>query len=154
MKSGVGLLANRPGWVICDIDGTVSDSRPRQPHLDGPEPDWESFFAASGTDEPLPDGLALALELAALGSLMWLTGRPDRYREITEQWLRAQKLPTAPLRMRPEGDMRPAVQFKAERIGQLAVDYQIGLIVDDDDQVVAALREAGWPVYHATWMTA
>ena len=85
---------------------------------------------------------------------MWLTGRPDRYREITEQWLRAQKLPTAPLRMRPEGDMRPAVQFKAERIGQLAVDYQIGLIVDDDDQVVAALREAGWPVFHATWMTA
>jgi phosphoglycolate phosphatase-like HAD superfamily hydrolase len=154
MKSGADLLAKRPGRVIFDIDGTVSDSRPRLPHLGKPEPDWESFFAESGADEPLPEGLTLALEFAALGTLVWLTGRPDRYREVTERWLGAQKLPTGPLHMRPEGDMRPAAHFKAERIGQLSADYQIGLIVDDDNQVVATLREAGWPVYHATWMRA
>jgi hypothetical protein len=148
------LLANCDGLVIVDIDGTVSDSRPRQIYLDGPEPDWEAFFSASGSDRPLAEGVALARELAAVGPMMWLTGRPDRYRCITEQWLRRHRLPHGPLYMRPDGDMRPAAIFKAERIGQLAADHKIGLIVDDDDQVVAALRTAGWPVHHATWMLA
>ena len=148
------MLALRPGRIVFDIDGTVSDSRPRAAHLEKPEPDWEAFFAASGADEPLPEGLALALEVAAQDRLIWLTGRPERYREITEHWLEAHKLPTRPLFMRPDDDMRPAAHFKAERVGQLAADYQIGLIVDDEHQVVITLRAAGWPVHHAIWMSA
>ncbi|NUR03779.1 MAG: hypothetical protein HOY79_46895 [Streptomyces sp.] len=152
MTRHAALLTKRAGLAIVDIDDTVSDSRPRQFHLDKPEPDWEAFFAASGSDEPLPEGVALAMELAAAGPMMWLTGRPDRYRTITDEWLRAQGLPPSPLDMRPDGDMRPAAVFKAERIGQIAADNEIGLIVDDDDQVVATLRAAGWLVHHATWM--
>ncbi|MBR7827797.1 hypothetical protein KDK95_15870 [Actinospica sp. MGRD01-02] len=152
MTSGAALLAKRTGLAIVDIDGTVSDSRPRQVYLDRPEPDWAAFFAASGSDEPLPEGIAFALELAATGPMMWLTGRPDLYRGITDEWLRGQGLPPKPLDMRPDGDMRPAAIFKAERIGQIAADNEIGLIVDDDDEVVATLQAAGWPVHHATWM--
>lgn len=150
----IAQAAARDGLAIVDIDGTVSDSRPRQVHLDGPEPDWEAFFAGAGSDEPLAEGVTLARELAAAGPILWLTGRPERYRAITEAWLRRQGLPTGPLEMRPDDDMRPAAVFKAERIDQLAADNAIALIVEDEDQVVDTLRSAGWTVHHATWMLA
>lgn len=142
------------GWVIFDIDGTVADYRRRQFHIEQHVPDWESFFAASPTDPPLPDGVALAQAYAASGHLLWLTGRPERYRGVTTTWLDAQDLPTAPLYMRPDHDVRPAYEFKAERVEQLATEYDITLVVDDDDLVVATLREGGWPVRHVAWMSA
>jgi hypothetical protein len=141
-------------WVIFDIDGTVADCRHRQSHVTKVVPDWESFFAASDIDGPLTEGVALAFEHAADGHLLWLTGRPERYRDVTVAWLQDQGLPTTHLHMRPDDDMRPEAVFKAERIQQLAADRDILLIVDDDDLVVAALRQAGWPVQHAQWMPA
>lgn len=139
-------------WVIFDIDGTVADCRHRQGHLDGVVPDWEAFFAASGSDAPLPAGVALAMAYRLNAELLWLTGRPERYRKLTTQWLHDQGLPTVHLWMRPNDDMRPAAVFKSERVSQLATTGYVRLIVDDDDQVVTALRDAGWPVEHAKWM--
>lgn len=139
-------------WIIFDIDGTVADCRHRQTHVEKDVPDWEAFFAASNVDAPLPEGVALAFEHAADGHLLWLTGRPERYREITVQWLQAHGLPTTHLHMQPDSDMRPAAVFKAERIQQLAAERHILLVVDDDDLVVTTLRAAGWPVQHAQWM--
>jgi hypothetical protein len=141
-------------WAVFDIDGTVSDCRHRQGLLDQEPPDWEAFFASSHGDQPLPEGVGLALAYARRNRLLWLTGRPERYRGITVAWLEQHGLPSADLHMRPDGDMRPAAIFKAERILQLAADRPIVLIVDDDDRVVAALRSAGWPVRHAVWMQA
>lgn len=86
-------------------------------------------------DQPLSEGVGLALAYARRNRLLWLTGRPERYRSITVAWLERHGLPSTDLHMRPDGDMRPAAVFKAERIQQLAVDRVIALIVDDDDHV-------------------
>jgi hypothetical protein len=142
----------KPSIVVFDIDGTVADCRHRQHHAITDPPDWEAFFAGSDLDSPLPQGVALALEHAAEGNLMWLTGRPERYRAITTAWLHALDLPTITLHMRPDDDLRPAPEFKAEQLAQLATEHEILLVVDDDDRVVATLRQAGWPVHHAHWM--
>jgi len=85
--------------------------------------------------------------------VIWLTGRPERYRQLTADWLAANGLPTANLNMRPDNDMRPAATFKAERLVQLSRTYDIALILDDDELVVATLRRAGWSVQHAQWMS-
>ena len=138
--------------VVFDIDGTVADCRHRQHHASKEIPDWEAFFAGADLDDPLAQGVALAFEHAADGRLIWLTGRPERYRSNTVAWLQALGLPTADLHMRPDDDMRPAAVFKAERLAQIAAGQEILLVVDDDDLVVVALREAGWPVQHAQWM--
>lgn len=140
-------------WVVFDIDGTVSDCRHRQPYLDREVPDWEAFFAAASADAPLAEGVGYALRRAQDGHLLWLTGRPERYRDMTLAWLHAHGLPTTHLHMRPDDDMRPAAVFKAERIQHIAAAGFIQLIVDDDEQVIGVLRAAGWPVQHATWMS-
>jgi phosphoglycolate phosphatase-like HAD superfamily hydrolase len=140
-------------WVVFDIDGTVADFGHRHAHIEQAVPDWEAFFAASSLDEPLHDGVALARTYAADHLLLWLTGRPERYRDITATWLGNQGLPTAPLHMRTDDDLRPAHEFKSERVRRLSAEYDIALIVDDDACVVAALREAGWPVRYVAWMT-
>jgi FMN phosphatase YigB (HAD superfamily) len=143
----------KPKVVVFDIDGTVADCRHRQHHALADPPDWEAFFAGSDLDSPLTEGVALALQHAAIGHLAWLTGRPERYRATTTAWLHALDLPTTRLHMRPDDDMRPAPVFKAERLAQLAAEHEILLVVDDDDLVVATLREAGWLVHHAKWMS-
>jgi hypothetical protein len=138
--------------VVFDIDGTVADCRHRQARVQGPVPDWEGFFAAAGDNAPLHQGVELALSWASVATLVWLTGRPERYRAQTTRWLQRHGLPTEHLLMRPDGDMRPAAHFKAERLGRLSEHATITLVVDDDDQVVATLRTAGWPVRQVRWM--
>lgn len=143
---------SKPVAIVVDIDGTVANHRHREHLIAGASPNWEAFFAGSGLDDPLPQGVALATERALDCVVIWLTGRPERYRQLTAHWLAANGLPTANLNMRPDNDMRPAATFKAERLAQLSNTYDIGLIIDDDELVVATLRQAGWPVHHAQWM--
>ena len=142
----------KPVAVVIDIDGTVANHRHREHLIAGANPDWGAFFASSGLDDPLPEGITLATEHALASTVIWLTGRPERYRQLTAEWLAANGLPTANLNMRPDNDMRPAATFKADRLAQLSAMYDIALIVDDDEQVVATLRQAGWSVHHAQWM--
>ncbi len=142
----------KPVAVVIDIDGTVADHRHREHLIAGAAPNWGAFFANSGLDDPLPEGITLAIEHTLHSIVIWLTGRPERYRQLTADWLAANGLPTANLNMRPDNDVRSAAIFKAERLAQLSAMYDIALVVDDDEQVVATLRQAGWPVHHAQWM--
>lgn len=142
--------AGRP-LAVFDVDGVLADVAHRVHHLDGPRKDWSAFFAAAADDPPLPPGLALASELAADHDLAYLTGRPERLRRVTRRWLGAQGLPAGPLWMRPSGDFRPARAMKLEALRRLAVDRPVEIVVDDDEQVVTALRDAGFAVLLATW---
>jgi phosphatidate phosphatase APP1 len=137
--------------VVFDVDGVLADVGHRVHHLDGPRKDWRSFFAAAATDPPLTAGLQLAQELAADHDLGYLTGRPETLRRVTQRWLTRHGLPVGPLWMRPRGDFRPARVMKLEALRLLGADQEIEVVVDDDAEVVAALRDAGYAVLHATW---
>ena len=143
---------SRRAAAVFDIDGTVADCRHRAQLAFTDPPDWDAFFAGSDLDRPLPQGVALARRYAAEGKLIWLTGRPERYRLTTAVWLQALGLPATQLQMRPDDDLRPAPAFKVGRLTELATHHDIAVVVDDDDRVVAALRKEGWPVLHARWM--
>lgn len=139
--------------IVFDIDGTVSDCRHRLHYLSGSPKDWESFFAASATDMPLARGVELARSLRISTRIIWVTGRPERFRDLTVAWLDRHGLPVDTLHMRPDDDRRPAPIFKTECVTKIAETEHIQMIVDDDDHVVAALRAAGWCVKHARWMS-
>lgn len=141
----------KPPAAVFDIDGTVADCRHRIHHATAEPPDWDAFFAGSDLDRPFPQGVTLALKYAAHGHLIWLTGRPEKYRRATVAWLQAFGLPATRLYMRPINDLRPAPIFKAEYLTHLAVQHDVVVVVDDDDRVVAALHQAGWPVQRAQW---
>jgi len=138
--------------AVFDVDGVVADVRHRLHHVARRPKNWGRFFAAAGRDPALPTGVALAREYAADHRLVWLTGRPEHLRGVTENWLARHGLPVDELVMRPANDRRPAREYKASRLLRLAESGDVAVVVDDDPDVVAMLKQAGWPVRLADWV--
>jgi phosphoglycolate phosphatase-like HAD superfamily hydrolase len=137
--------------AVFDVDGVLADVGHRVHHLEAGRQDWRSFFAAAKDDPPLETGLALAHELATEHDLAYLTGRPEGLRRVTRRWLGRHVLPAGPLVMRPPGDFRPARVMKLAALRRLAADHDVEIVIDDDDDVVRALQQAGYAVLHASW---
>jgi hypothetical protein len=145
-------LAEPRPLAIVDLDGVLADVRHRLHHIDGARKDWAAFFAGIAGDPPLAEGFAVVERLLADHEVVLLTGRPERTRAATEQWLSAQGLPRLRVIMRRDGDRRPARQVKRQLVRRLAAGRAIGAVVDDDPDVCAALEADGWPVFRADWM--
>ena len=137
--------------AVVDIDGVLADVGHRLHLLDRRPKDWDGFFAAARSDPPHPEGLALATELARHHDVVLLTGRPERCRADTEAWLSGQRVGYRQLVMRPAGNHRPAAEVKVGLLRLLARDRRVAVLVDDDEEVIAAARAAGYPVRLATW---
>ena len=136
-----------------DIDGVLADVRHRLHHLESRPKDWDAFFAAAVDDPVLPEGRRAVEETLRAGTaVVYVTGRPNRYRRDTVEWLQRHGFPSADLHMRPTRDYRPARVYKAETIRTIASADEVVAVVDDDVEVVQHLRELGLTVLHATWM--
>ncbi len=100
--------------IICDIDGTVSNNDHRQ-HLLKNKKNWHSFFILSYLDEPI---LKIIDEINVLESqdkkIFFITGRPEKYRKITEDWLKKYFKFEIKLFMRKNNDLRNKVEIKKE----------------------------------------
>jgi phosphoglycolate phosphatase-like HAD superfamily hydrolase len=142
----------RGDWAVFDIDGVLADVRHRLHHLRRRPKDWGAFFSAAADDPPLEEGLRLAREQATGHRLAYVTGRPEGLRTVTQNWLDAHRLPTGPLLMRSRRDHRPARVVKLELLVALSARAPIGLVVDDDPDVVDTLRKTGLTVQHARWV--
>jgi hypothetical protein len=142
-----------PPCAVIDIDGVLADVRHRLHFLESRPRDWVAFFAAADVDPLLEPGRsALETALAEQLSIVYLTGRPERCRQATEDWLARHGLPRGPLMMRPDRDRRPARVYKVEALRRLQDDGDIAYLLDDDLDVAAAVRVAGFTVRVATWM--
>lgn len=141
--------------TVFDIDGVLADVRHRLHFLEERPKNWRGFFAAAVDDPVLAPGRQAADEALAAGStIIYVTGRPRRYRRDTVHWLEQNGLPRGELHMRPNHDRRPARFYKAEIIQRVSREHELVAVVDDDDKVVDHLRDLGLPVLHATWMHA
>jgi phosphoglycolate phosphatase-like HAD superfamily hydrolase len=137
---------------VFDVDGVLADVAHRLHHIEATPKDWDAFFAAAADDPPLPTGVELAVTLSADHELGYLTGRPESLRRVTAAWLARHGLPAGPLWMRPRGDYRPARVMKLDALRRLRPGPEaVEVVVDDDELVVSALRDAGYAVLHATW---
>ena len=139
-------------YAVLDIDGVLADVRHRLYHLERRPKNWEAFFRAAPQDPVLDEGLAVARELAGAHQVVYLTGRPERCRADTRDWLDRHALPPGRLLMRRKGDFRPSRVAKIEQLRRLAAQQPVQLVVDDDVSVVRAARAAGFAVLHADWM--
>jgi len=147
------MTGERP-LAVFDVDGVLADVRHRLGHLQGRRRDWDAFFAAAVDDPPLEEGVRLAQEADRDCEVVYVTGRPGRCRTDTVAWLARHGLPAGELRMRADGDRRPARVAKHQLLGQLAAGRLVAVVVDDDAAVCEAYAGAGWPVLHAGWMAA
>ena len=138
--------------TVFDIDGVLADVSHRLHHLQGPQKDWDAFFDGASGDRVLLDGLAAVRRVADLGRpMVYLSGRPERTRQITLEWFACHGFPAAHLHLRPDSDRRPARIFKPTVLAGLGGPAGVEMVYDDDDAVVDQLRTLGYAVTHVLW---
>ncbi|MER5717919.1 hypothetical protein [Streptomyces sp. NPDC002132] len=141
---------NRP-LAVFDLDNTLADTSHRQRFLERRPRDWNAFFAAAPQDPPIPEGVALAVESARECEVVYLTGRPERCRRDTLEWLARHGLPDGRVYMRRDDDRRPARRTKLDVLRRLGRDREVRILVDDDELVCDDAERAGFAVLRARW---
>jgi hypothetical protein len=77
-------------------------------------------------------------------SIVLCSGRPDTYRQDTEEWLDRHKIKRGALYMRKGGDYRDDSIVKAELLERIRRDgWNPMLVIDDRQRVVDMWRENG-----------
>lgn len=131
--------------VIFDIDGTLADySHRRNIILENPYA-WESFFSTMGDDTPncVICDLYNVVRASFKYQMIIVSGRPDRYRKITEEWLFWNGLEYDKLYLRKDKDVRSDVVVKQEIARRLKQMYNIAFVIEDRSSVVQMWREEG-----------
>ncbi|KOV64685.1 nucleotidase [Streptomyces sp. MMG1121] len=129
----------------------MADTAHRQHFLEDRPRDWDGFFAAAPQDPPITEGVALAVASTAECEIVYLTGRPERCRRDTLDWLAAHGLPEGRVFMRGNADRRPARFTKLEILRRLAQGREVRVLVDDDELVCDDAERAGFAVVRARW---
>jgi len=140
----------RTRMVIFDIDGTLADARHRLHHIQKKPKDWDAFFDAMGDDEPRWDVVDVAAMYAKKRKMhiALLTGRPEKYRDITEQWLEFYGVPYHSLTMRPHGVRTDDHVLKTDAIKQWQEDkWDIRGFYEDRLRICDAARALGITVF-------
>jgi hypothetical protein len=137
--------------IVCDIDGTVSDPSHRLHHIrGGRRKDWPAFFDACGDDGCHDDVATIVRALADEGArrVVYVTGRPERNRRATLDWLRRHGFPEGELHMRADRDHRADDVVKEEILDRdlRLVPADVLCVLDDRDRVVAMWRRRGFRV--------
>ena len=143
-------------YVVVDIDGTISNSEERAAkYLTPQSKDWDSFYQECGTDKPIKLVCELVELLIANGyTPIFLTGRPERVRDITSLWLEKNIKNYIPrkdfLFMRKNHDYTPDFEYKRTRLfnelSVLGVTPENTLVLEDRKSCVDMWREQGFTV--------
>lgn len=138
-----------------DIDGVMADITHRLHYQR--EKDYEKFYSLAelAKDTALYNGCTLVEILSRNhGNVVFVTGRPERTRTATENWLKYYEIECPDVLMRHDGDYRPSDIVKVEAIktyfenlrqdakSKLPDELQCGLFIDDDPKNVIAVEKA------------
>lgn len=134
------LIATRA--VICDLDGTLAIHQGRDPY----------DTSRCGEDACNVNIATLLDSYQKLGvSIILVTGRDEKFREQTRDWLYRFQIPYNFLFMRPAGDLRRDDIVKAELFDQyIRDDFHVLFALDDRDRVVNMWRS----INLMTWQVA
>lgn len=137
--------------IVFDIDGTISDPTHRLNLAQMKQ--WDDFNAAA-IDDPVISKIAdLMRELSKKWSILLVTGRNEKFRYVTTQWLKEANLDFCydDLLMRKDYDFRPDYEIKIELLekyfgGKEKVLENVFAVFDDRDSVVEHFRNYGFTV--------
>lgn len=143
--------------IICDLDGTLSNSNHRA-HL-AQQGLWDDFHAA-GKDDAVNEAVAWLLDNSSrFGNaiVVVLTGRNERYRNMTCDWFFRHRLSKVidQLIMRPDIDYTQDIDLKPRMLFEFFLGHDTALqrvimILEDRDKMVARWRDLGFDC----WQTA
>lgn len=128
-------------FVVFDLDGTLADVVHRLHHISNGRRDWDGFFDACDLDPPIVPVMDTFRALKAAGHHIEIwSGRSDRVRSKTEDWLARHGVEPARLRMRVDGDHQPDDDLKESWLDPCQLP---DLIFDDRQKVVDMWRRRG-----------
>jgi FMN phosphatase YigB (HAD superfamily) len=138
-------------YAIFDIDGTLSDCSHRLQFAQTKQ--WDEFHRLCLEDPVIADVADLMRLTGVVAEVLLLTGRPEKFRHLTEEWLTLSKLNGHydELMMRPDDDWTQDSLMKINalerRFGTKEnVLEKVWFVVDDRDSVVEGLRNYGLTV--------
>lgn len=124
-----------PFAVICDLDGTLA--------LFGDKNPYDRDFLQ---DELNPAVAHVIWKLGEYIHLIIVSGRNDKFRDSTKEWLKKNSITYSALHMRKDGDDRKDSIVKTEIYeNEIKGKYNINYVLDDRDQVVEMWRSKGLP---------
>jgi len=134
---------NEAQIVVIDLDGTLCNSKHRE-HL-AVAGQWDEFHSMLGDDEPWADtkGLLDILYGAGIG-VVGLTGRNEKFRNSTLDWLTKNDIWLDELMMRPDNNYMPDHELKPKMLEDKHEKDDILFILEDRDKVVEAWRNLGY----------
>jgi phosphatidate phosphatase APP1 len=131
--------------IIWDIDNTIADTKDRVHFITNKPRDWDAFFAASVNDEPIEAVNlfynAINLTVPSIYNFI-VTGRPEKIRDITEEWLKNNEIFHDGLFMRQEGDFRSGAEVKKDVLDQFREDgFEVLFAVEDEKNICKMFRD-------------
>ena len=96
--------------VVMDLDGCIANNDRRIIHA----PDWDKVYEDMGYDPLYPDMAYLWTRIQREVPIFIFTGRPEKMRKVTEDWLKYHQLEYAKIMMRPDKNIEPNSKLKAE----------------------------------------
>lgn len=127
--------------IIFDIDNTLAIMGDRSPY------DGSKVHIDTVNEEVLT---ALELYNRAGYDVLIVTGRDEKYREVTERWFRQNGIPWSYMYMRPRGDNREDSVIKNELFDNYIRNerYYIAGVFDDRHRVLRMWRALGLTTFH------
>ena len=136
--------------VICDLDGTICNIDHRLKYGKGDTKDWNKFFSLISEDEPYENVIEKVSSLLLSDieiKLIFVSARPEKYREVTELWL-DNNFPYNHdlLIMRENNDKREDSIVKRDIYDKYLKNLNIIKVFDDRPRVIRMWRELGLEV--------
>lgn len=138
--------------LIIDIDGTLTNIMWRLDALNAEKRDWDAIDAQSKLDLPNTWCVNLVeLYMKAGYHIVFLTGRNEKYRASTDEWLESYLSPdvirNSTLIMRPLKDYRDDCLVKKDLYYKYIEPYfDVEFCIDDRPSVASMLRSFGLTV--------
>ncbi|MCU1490836.1 MAG: polynucleotide 5-hydroxyl-kinase [Acidimicrobiaceae bacterium] len=121
--------------VVVDVDGTIADHIGIRGHHD---------YGRVDHDAPVEAIIRLVQLLAERYEIVIVSGRPERVRAMTEEWLERNHVAWSLLLMRRNHDNRADDIVKRELYdAHIRGHYEVELVLDDRDRVVKMWRALG-----------
>ena len=131
--------------AVFDLDGTLCDDAHRKRFVTGDVKFYSMYYSLMDFDKPKPEVMKLLDMCRKQGlAIILLTGRPEKYREITMQWLARHSIHYDLLEMRCDSDFRKSDAMKREVLHKrLKPHYTVILAFDDSDTNIEMFRNNG-----------
>ena len=106
---------------------------------------WEEYYSASKDDEPIHFVVDLLNIMSIVGNfeVVAVTGRPEKWRALTMNWLIAHQVPVERLYMRPDYDRRSSNVLKVDIVRAKLDLNEVAFALEDRERDAAAYREIG-----------